>query len=324
MKAYIKKLLKNIIGLSVAHIPIVRGVRTNGLTVFIFHDISDSSSAFCKKYDLSISIKRYKEIILWIKNNYNIISPETLLVDREYSSNSALITFDDGFYGSFINGLSVLDEMDIPSIFFLNMKPIIEKKPILSAISSYLEDYDHNFIPFCKKKGIRPPYHLSLTPSILGAFESKYGYLNYDAIINYQGRFVDINLLNSMSNSSLVYYANHFYDHWNALVLSEDEFREQYYLNKKMLSTFKNYIDFFAFTNGAPNTAYSSREVKLLKDYNAKKVFSALPVINKNANDTVLNRVSLISEDVNYRYIYYKMLRGEIRSKFLGMNGNNL
>jgi peptidoglycan/xylan/chitin deacetylase (PgdA/CDA1 family) len=310
----IKSGIKNIIGFTVFNLPLVKRLVRGGLTIFVFHEISDKPSEFCKDNDLAISIKSYIAIINWIQSNYKIISPKDLLGGEIFYESSALITFDDGFYGSFKNGLSILEERGISSLFFLNMRPVIEGVPILSAVAIYLEKYDRNFVRFCIKNNLKSPFYLTLTPLLYSSFQIKYGKIDEDVINSYQGRFVNSNLLKLQQDNNLVFYANHFYDHWNARALSDIEIKEQYYSNKKELCKYKNYIDFFAFTNGEPEKAYGSSEVNILKGTSVKKIFSAFPAVNNKCN-FVLNRVSLIQEDENFNYVSYKIFRGFIGAK---------
>ena len=310
----IKSNLKKIIGFSILNFPFVNRLVKNGLTIFVFHEISDKPSDFCKENNLAISIKSYIAIINWIQSNYKIISPKDLLDCQKFNERSALITFDDGFYGSFKNGLPILKERGIPSLFFLNMRPILKNTPILSAVAIYLEKYDRNFVQFCKENNLKSPFYLTLTPSVYSSFQKKYGQIDEVSINSYQGKFVNSNLLKLHQNNDLVFYANHFYDHWNALALSGIEIKEQYYLNKEQLCKYKNYIDFFAFTNGEPEKAYGNSEVNTIKETSVKKIFSAFPAVN-NESSFVLNRISLIQEDENFNNVSYKIFRRLIGSK---------
>ena len=309
-KIIVKNIVKKIVGYSVCRTPFLNKIIYNGLTIFVFHEISDSPSDFCTNNKLSIPTKKFTKIVSWINENYKIISPKEIFDLESYPERSAVITFDDGFKGAFINGLNVLEKMGIPSLFFLNMRSVVEGVPMLSAVAFYLEENDQNFTLFCNDKNIKKPYHLTLTPDILKEFESNNGYIDYQSVLEYQGEFVDIELLRLKSKGQLVYYANHLYDHWNVHALTDNQLIEQYSLNKKELIVFDNYIDCFAFTNGEPNTAYCKKNISILNKLFPKKIFSTLPVVNRSKERYILHRVSLLSEDVDYRYIYYKMFRG--------------
>jgi len=311
-----RKIVKKIVGYTVCRVPILNKAIYDGLTIFIFHDISDSPSDFCIDNKLSISTDKFTQIIIWIQENYAIISPQELFNYNKFPQRSALITFDDGFKGSFVNGLPVLEKMDIPSLFFLNMGPVINGNPMLSAVACYLDNCIVEFSLFCAKKNVKKPYHLTLTPDILEEFIRRHGNIDYQSVLKYQGEFVDMDLLKATSKNKLVYYANHLYDHWNVRALKDDQFVEQYHLNRDELMLFDNYIDCFAFTNGEPQKSYSEHDIAILKNIFSKKSFSALPVVNRFNNKHVLHRVSLIHEDVDCRYIYYKMFRGYFNRLF--------
>ena len=115
------------------------------LTIFLFHEISNQPSLFQKKYNIYHSISDFKKILNWINQNYNIISP---LEIQNKIENKALITFDDGYLGTFKNAVPMMLEKKIPSIHFLNMGPILNHEPNIVSKIDYLSKYDQNFIKF--------------------------------------------------------------------------------------------------------------------------------------------------------------------------------
>jgi len=288
----------------------------DGLTIFIFHEVSNQPSEFAKEYDLAISLDSFEKQIKWIQLNYDILHPSDIINKKIISPQSAIITFDDGFLGAFNSGLKILKDLNIPSIFFLNMRAMVEKEPILSATACYIETYVPKFEQFAKKYKVDKPYHLSISPDTLNLFEKEYGVIDRKSVLEYQGAFADESILKKWDNSELVVFGNHLYDHWNISALNSDEIREQYIKNDTFLSNLNNNIKFFAFPNGCLGKCFTDKDVEFIKKMGALKVFSATGDLNSNASDFLLHRISLNEKDVDEDYIWYKLGKSIINSFF--------
>lgn len=281
----------------------------NGLTVFVYHDVTDTPSEFENNYHVSIRTDIFKRQIQWIKSNFNVIHPRKLLNDEQYPVNSAIITFDDGFLGSFENGLRILEEFELPSLFFLNMKAILDKEPILSAIACYLEEHSENFREYANSIGLNSPYHLTLTPSILLGYKSLFGAVNTSEVLAYQGSFADINTLCQWENEDKVVFANHLYEHWNAVSLTREELVEQYVKNENALLRFSNHTNYFAFTNGQPGSCFNSAELNTISELGAAKMFSSSGKINFDGHNYLLDRISMGNDDSSSNFMWYRVGR---------------
>ena len=279
----------------------------HGLTVFMFHEVSDKPSLFAEEYGLAVSIKTFHRQMTWIKSKFNIIHPADVLNETPLPECAAIISFDDGFLSSFENGLAILKKLEVPSIVFLNMQAILEKKPIISAIACYLNRYVPVFLEFSKSIGLSQPFHLTLSPSILHAFEEHYGFIDKNAVLDYQGRFADLSTIMAWSDKDFVVYGNHLFDHWNAPALSIEEFKDQYKRNEIALSQLANSVNLFSFTNGQPGTCFSSREVDFLQLLGAGKVFSGAGVVNHDAKKYLLGRISLSERDRDEDHLWFRI-----------------
>ncbi len=247
--------------------------------------------------------------ISWISNNFNIIHPNDLIGRTAPPGHSAIITFDDGFAGAFENGIPYLVENSIPSAMFLNMRSVLEDRPIISAIIDYLDHYTTTFRPFAEKHKLSPPYFLSVTPILLQQYEDLYGPLDFQAIKKFQGPFADVAEIKKWSENDLVVYGNHLFDHWNSAALSEIEFKEQYSKNAIALKTINVTNNLFAFTNGQPGTCFDQREINMLKELGADKVFYSSGNTNSEIGSYLLDRIGLSEFDDNDNYMWFRMLR---------------
>lgn len=260
-----------------------------GLSVFVYHEITDTPSAFASEYGLNTPPSLFREQIKWIMEKYHVVHPRMLLQQEELPKGAALITFDDGFLGSFQNGLTILEDFQCPSLFFLNMGHILEQTPLISALFCWLAK-DDVFNAKLKEFGVEQPAYLNASPTILK--KMSIDSCDSDAL-EYQGAFADMDTLGKWSESEFVAYGNHFFRHWNAAALSAVELAEQYVKNEDCLKQFANYLPMVAFTNGQPESCFTNPDITNLEKLGALKIFPASGRYNRKPADLVLDRISM-------------------------------
>lgn len=275
------------------YLPPLRGLVAGDLTVFIYHEVSDSPSEFCDQYGLAVSKETFKAQISWIKNNFNIIHPQQLLgsKDNTLPKRAALITFDDGFDGAFKNGIAHLVGEGIPSLMFLNMRTVLEERPMLSALALYLEKYQKNFKAFLKSENLSSPVFLHIKPEQLEKYETVHGPIDLKEALSYQGKVAHLNEVKKWANNDLVVFGNHLFDHWNSAALSESQFEEQYQNNVEALKKVNCDSKFFSFTNGQPGICFGEREIGQLQKMGAERIFFSKGYTNADASAYLLDRV---------------------------------
>lgn len=286
-------IVKKPLGFSFRVIQPIRKAIDESLTVFMFHEVSDQPSRFSREYNLAVTRETFYRQASWIRENFEVIHPSSVLNGTAMPQRAALISFDDGFLSAFENGLPILRGLGMPSVVFLNMQAIQEQRPILSAVACYMLRNVPNFADFAKSKGLSAPFHLTLTPSILNSYVQRYGAIDNDLVLEYQGKFAELATLKYWDDQSIVVYGNHLFDHWNAPALSLEELEEQYKKNETALSRLKNWVNIYAFTNGR----FSTREVDFLRQAGAGKLFSSTGGVNRDSSEYVLGRLCLDERD---------------------------
>jgi peptidoglycan/xylan/chitin deacetylase (PgdA/CDA1 family) len=303
---------KRTLGGAFSLLPQALRVGRNVLAVFAFHDVSDTPSPFSEEYGLAVSPGTFRRQVSWIREAFDIIHPDDLLGDAPLPARAALITFDDGFAGSFENGLPILKALGVPCVFFLNMRAILERKAILSARACFLAQCVPEFLDFSKTVGLSPPFHVTLTPSMLHSFESSHGPIDEEAVLEYQGKFADPDTIKAWSERELVVYGNHLYDHWNSSSLSREEFEEQHGKNERALSGLANPVNLFSFPNGRPGICFSGREVAFLRSLGTGRVFSAAQIVNADPGEFLLGRISLSERDWSRSHFWFRVGQGVV------------
>lgn len=309
----IRRIAKKMLGLMFRSLPSIRSKVSRGLTVFTFHEVSDCPSLFARQYCLAVSTETFRRQATWIKQNFNVIHPRDLANGNTIPERAAIISFDDGFLGTFQHGLPVLEGLGLSFIIFLNMQPVLEQKPMLSAMACYLENVPE-FLAFAQTVGLKRPFHLTLSPAVLQDFENQHGPVDHLAVLAYQGPFADMETLKAWDGKELVAYGNHLLQHWNACALSPEQFEQQYAKNEKALALFKSRINLFAFTNGQPGTCWTERDVSLLRGLGAGRIFSAKGGVNPDPGKFLLGRLSLSEHDNDADQLWFRTGRAALHS----------
>lgn len=292
----IKKIIATGIGLASSLFPVVKRERKKGLTIFMFHEVTDTPSRFALRYGISISVKLFEKQIEWISSVYELIHPDQLSAEC-LPENAALITFDDGWAGTFKNALPILEKKKIPGIIFLNMDAIENMTPLVPATISYLEK-ERSFVNFALDMKLSRPYYLSITPEILKRYEENNGREYVSNALLEQGEIADLETVRMWDGSPLVSYGNHMFNHWNTAVLSDDEVASEYTKNESLLKRYKSYTPLFAIPHGQWGICFGLREAKIVNNLGALRILAGCGSVNHRVDSLVLDRVN-ISADVS-------------------------
>jgi len=269
----------------------------NKLIVFCYHEVSDSPSEFVQRYDLNVSPSIFEKQMEWVKKNCNTITPHQLL-EGNYSTPAALITFDDGMAGYFNNAVPILKKKQIPSIIFLNMAPV-EGDIFWSGLVTYLSEYDHGFKQYLAETDtdlLKPPLFLSAKKGVVEEYLSQQK--DKTEILNnvrkFYGEFANLGDLQDYAEEPLVYYANHLYNHYNVETLTNKELKEEYEHNEEKILSYPNGLRFFSYPFGR----FDESHTLAIKTYGAKAIFQSSNGTNTKTNKKVYNRISLTQDTI--------------------------
>ncbi len=263
------------------------------LVVFNYHEISDEPSQFCKDYNLNVAPSTFRKQLLWIKNNFNLITPWQL-ISGDFKMPAALVTFDDGFAGVFNHGMEIMRDLNVPAVIFVNMAPILGST-CWSGLVTYLFNYNKDFKRYYIRKygsGINSISFLSCKRSDVEEFIAKFG---EDILVEadvYHGKFMThSDLLRSADYG--VFIGNHLYNHYNSANISAEELTEQYSLNESFIKKYVNYVPLFSYPFGQPGSCYNYATDDLLLSAGAKYLFSAMPFLNRDRSARVIHRTAM-------------------------------
>lgn len=111
-----------------------------------------------------LAVDEFIQHILWLKKNFRLISLQDLLLnlDKGYSENVCLITFDDGFRCNSEIVAPLMEKYDFPAIFFVSTNPLIEHKAIDDHKSQYVRAHFSNDLLFERLKEVIEKEELSI------------------------------------------------------------------------------------------------------------------------------------------------------------------
>jgi len=282
----LKKILQSNIITFLLSIKIVsKFILKNSTIIVVYHGVSRKGPFFHKKFNLNIKPTLFEKQIIWLKNNFNIISPRDLL-NKKYKKPAVMITFDDGDKSYIKEAVPILKKYKIPSIMFLNMD-VIQGKLSWAGISTYLTHINKDFK---KNNSIN---FLDIDKKQVNKFLKNNNKKNIlKKIKKYTGNFLSLNELKKLDRSNLVFFGNHLYNHYNVINLNHKELKKQYFVNQNKIAKYNNYTKFFAYPFGQKETCYNFKTNNILFRFGASAVFSSNP-LNFNSNGKFFHRIPM-------------------------------
>ena len=311
----LKKLLKPIaiFGLGSVFWIAQRRIFGNSLTVFCYHDVTNTPSDFSRENALNVPPEVFDYQIAYIKKNFNLIEPKQLM-EQTLPSKAALVTFDDGFKSFFTNAIPILEKYKIPVIIFLNMGPI-RGKMFWPGLIVFLSERRPDFIKYLKsqlrsEEEKKSPLYLSCSQSLVEDYLEQTNEDFQEVVLDYVGPFANETDLEQCCHNPYVFYGNHTYTHYVSCLMTDDKFMDDVENNSKLLQRYPNYVDYFAFPFGQPELTFTESQVQMLLETGFKKVFfSSASSFNSDPFAPFHDRITLLSEDSSPATIKYRVLR---------------
>jgi len=290
----LKKILQSkVISFILSKKVVSKFILKNSTIIVLYHGVASKEPPFHKKFNLNIQPKLFEKQIIWLKNNFNIISPIDLL-NQNYKKPAVMITFDDGDKSYIKTAVPILKKHNVPSIMFLNMD-VIQGNLSWAGISTYLTDISKEFKKYLKiTKNISINF-LELDKKNANNFLNTVNKKNLlKKIKKYTGNFLSLNELKKLDKSNLVFFGNHLYNHYNAINLNYNDLKKQYLMNQNKIKKYNNFTKFFAYPFGQKETCYNSKTNKIINKLGANAIFSNNP-LNFNTDNNFFHRIPMAS-----------------------------
>lgn len=300
------------LGLMGRHLRQVRRKLDEGLTIFVFHDVSNTPAPFVDEHGICISIEVFRKQISFIAENFNVISAEDLLTG-DLPTRPALITFDDGYAGTFANALPILREKGLPSVVLVNMSPILGENFWVER-TTYLCGKVDSFQRFLIEAGVASKSnvrqaHMECTQELVDRYETEYGDDYMTALEDYVQPYASQDDLADADEDSNVTLGSHLYTHYNVRTLSDEKLLEEFQKNNAALSRYRQFKPLFAFPFGQPRSCFSLHQADLLLRNGAARLLTAWPSPNADSHSQTLDRISLTPEHDTDRRLWAQVVK---------------
>jgi peptidoglycan/xylan/chitin deacetylase (PgdA/CDA1 family) len=259
----------------------LRHALTRGLTIFCFHEISDTPSEYQRGRKIFSSEATFAAQLAWIAERFQLISPKDLPAlggDRNLPEAAALITFDDAWAGAFTHGLPILAAQGVPALYFINTATI-DGDPDIGAVRLYERRRDG-------RSQLDVPLDVDSADDLL--IRLRAAYAADDGFLSFQGKTATPADLLPATEAPDVWFGLHLHHHWDTTRISPALLAESLRLNAASLRVYPNVVAAFATPHGRPVTLPAGVDVGA--------VFLAGGAQNQSSKAAPLDRVVLSPE----------------------------
>lgn len=261
-----------------------------GLTVFVFHDITDHPSKFSKSIGTHTPVSVFMRQLGWIMQDFDVVHPATVDQLRE-ENRSAVLTFDDGYVGFRDEVVPILEELDLPAVVFVN-SDVLNGEPSAAAISHWcgITESDDRW---CNSI---PSTHRARVTSLQ---DSKH----WEDFWAHHGRFLTNSDLVALGDHSLICVGNHLANHWDTTGLTTAQFREEFTRGQNALGQFPNSLSWYS----PPHGIGSPAQANLALDLGAKRILRGTGRLNSDPNSPILDRIDLTADITNKLRFWWRI-----------------
>ena len=86
-----------------------------GNAILNYHRICSDNNMSKPNDELVVAAKKFKEQLIFLKKNYNLVSLDNLLNFEKNKKFNISITFDDGYKDNLTYALPILNELNVPA-----------------------------------------------------------------------------------------------------------------------------------------------------------------------------------------------------------------
>lgn len=220
----------------------VRRWLTRGLTVVVYHEITDTPSPFQRVSAGFVTPATFGRQIRWMRERFEFIAPTDLPQLRgstELPPNAALVTFDDAWPGVFRTALPILRSLEVPALCFLNMATV-RGTPDLAAVRRY----ERLTRP---EEGSRLDRCLDAATAARVLAEIDEAYRENPEFLAFQGATAmpaDLELASVPGKQ--IWLGSHLFHHWEPRRITSELLEESAHANRRALAAFPNALELLA------------------------------------------------------------------------------
>ena len=246
----------------------------NALIAFLFHSLfRDEAEMQLKLVDplQRTTVDQFRCLIAYyLQRGYTFVSPKEILAGLDPNQKYGVLTFDDGYFNNAL-ALSILEEFDVPGLFFIATENVIEQKcywwdVLYRELSARGDSPSRIRNQGLEMKSLR-------TEEIETRLKARFG---SDAFIprGEIDRPFNVGELREFASHRLVHIGNHTANHAILTNYSPEEAREQLLGAQKALREISGTAPAVI---AYPNGAYNAEVVQICREIGLKLGFTIQP-----------------------------------------------
>ena len=302
----------------------------SGNAILNYHRILPDNHFLKRNDELVVSVSKFKEQLIFLKKNYNLVSLDDLLNFEESKKSNISITFDDGYKDNLTYALPTSNEFNVPATIYIITKFFKDEFNIWwYELQDYIwqnsenikfiyngKNYDFSIKNnseklkcFTKLKQIIKKLDNSEQNRFLNAVTKT------DVRRQYKNEFLSKEDLKLLSSNPLITIGAHTHNHLSLKNLKKDDCIKEIKISKQILEDLTSRkINHFSYPYGTKSDA-GKREFKIVEELgfksavttsverlSKKKLFNLPRIyINQNTHERILKLKLSI-----YYYFYKK------------------
>tara|TARA_Y100000590_G_scaffold456107_1_gene605991 strand:+ start:11533 stop:12480 length:948 start_codon:yes stop_codon:yes gene_type:complete len=282
-----------------------------------YHRITQNDNTDKPNDELAVSAKRFKEQLIFLKKNYNLVALDNLINFERTAKPSISITFDDGYKDNLSMALPILNELNIPATVYIITKFYqndfnvwwMELQDYIWSSSDNIKFIysEKNFNFSIKNNSEKNKCFFELRKIIKKLDKIEQGKF-LEAVTktnirkNFENEFLNKDELRLLSSNPLITIGAHSHNHLSLKNLDKNHCTQEIMESKKILEKLINKkIKHFSYPYGTKEDA-GEREFKIVEELGfssavttsvgsvtKKKIFNLPRIhINNKANEKIL------------------------------------
>jgi len=182
-----------------------------------------------------------------------------------------------------------------------------------SGLITYLCEKRPDFVRYLSTEVLETnrnqPLFLACSKEAVNSYLERVGESFGEKVSEFVGEFAKETDLEQATESGLVFYGNHLFNHYVPILMSDEDLVKSFSKNRDELKKYSNYKDMFSFPFGQRKSCFSERQVDLLLNSGASRIFGSSGTINYDASMPYLERIALNSCHLGPTEIWFQIFK---------------
>lgn len=269
------------------------------IVAFVFHEVSDTPRGHAQLTKTYSSNKNFMKQIALLTGNFKIIAPleDPLWVNKS----GCLITFDDGYKGA-LDAAKTLEDLGIASTHLLNLETI------------YGQFNSSALIHFRDIQLAKETKWSESQPKVMKELLSKLSNDELKILTDFSGPYMNHEELKVLISLTRVSLGDHFLNHWYGNSLTDEEIKQNLYVNATNFHEILKMKPYFA----SPHGQMDDEKISLIIEQGYEVIFSGsswrkignIPIVPRiDMNNSIRSKASLFGA------IAILILRSKLKAK---------